>query len=49
MLNKTFKKLDLNDYLCSYTDHSEVCKYQKPSDTQIDAIFREMGKNTKAE
>lgn len=49
MLNKTFKKLDLNDYLCSYTDHSEVCKYQKPSDTQIDAIFREMDKNTKAE
>ena len=49
MLNKTFKKLDLNDYLCSYTDRSAQCSYQKPSDTQLDAIFKEMDKNTKAE
>lgn len=49
MLNKTFKKLDLNDYLCSYTDRSAQCSYQKPSDTQLDSIFKEMDKNTKAE
>lgn len=48
-LNKTFKKLDLNDYLCSYTDRSAQCSYQKPSETQLDNIFKEMGKNTKEE
>lgn len=48
-LNKTFKNLDLNDYLCSYTDHSAKCSYQKPSDTQLDAIFKEMDKKTATE
>lgn len=48
-LNKVFKKLNLNDYLCSYTDCSARCSYQKPSEVQFDAIFREMDKNTKEE
>ncbi len=49
LLNKAFKKLDLNDYLCTYTDRSAQCSYQKPSETQIDAVYKEMGKNTNAE
>ena len=49
LLNKRFAKLDLNDYLCTYTDHSTKCGYQKPSEAQFDSIFKEMGKNTKAE
>lgn len=49
LLNKAFKNLDLNDYLCSYTDRSTQCSYQKPSETQIDAVYKEMGKNTNAE
>lgn len=49
LLNKRFAKLDLNDYLCSYTDRSALCGYKKPTDAQFDAIFKEMDKNTKAE
>lgn len=49
LLNKAFKKLDLNDYLCTYTDRSSQCGYQKPSETQLDGVYKEMGKNTKAE
>ena len=49
LLNKAFKKLDLNDYLCTYTDRSAQCGYQKPSETQLDSVYTEMGKNTKAE
>lgn len=49
LLNKRFAKLDLNDYLCTYTDHSAKCSYQKPSEAQFDSIFKEMGKDTKAD
>ena len=49
LLNKRFAKLNLNDYLCTYTDRSAKCGYQKPSEAQLDAIFKEMGKNTAAE
>lgn len=49
LLNKRFAKLDLKDYLCTYTDHSDKCSYQIPSEAQLDSVFRDMGKNTKAD
>lgn len=41
-----FKKLDINDFLRSYTDRS-VSK--KPTEAQINAVFEQMGKHTKIE
>ena len=49
LLNKHFSKLSLNDYLCSYTDRSGQCRHEVPSESQLDAIFKEMDKNTKTE
>ncbi len=46
-LNRQFAKLDLNDYLCSYTDRSAGCTCEKPDDAQLEAIFLSMGKETK--
>lgn len=48
LLNKQFAQLDLNDYLCEYTDISASCKYKIPTNTQLDAIFNDMGKTTDA-
>lgn len=45
-LNKQFASLDLNDYLCSYTDHSASCVCLKPNDAQRDEIFMSMNKRT---
>lgn len=45
-LNKQFANLDLNDYLCEYTDFSEKAAYKKPSKTDLDTIYRDMGKKT---
>lgn len=45
-LNKQFKNLKLEDYLRKYTDRSEECGFETPSPTQLDAIFKEMGKDT---
>lgn len=46
LLNKQFAHLDLNDYLCEYTDMSAACTYEKPTQAQLDAIFNDMGKTT---
>lgn len=46
LLNKQFANLNLDDYLCEYTDMSAVCKYEKPTKAQLDAIFNDMGKTT---
>lgn len=46
-LNKQFSKLDLNDYLCTYTDLSDSCEYAVPSQTEFETIFQDMGKTTK--
>lgn len=46
-LNKQFAKLNLEDYLCSYTDRSAGCAYDTPSEAQLEEIYRSMGKNTK--
>lgn len=45
-LNKQFSKLNLNDYLCSYTDMSEQCEYAVPSQSEFEAIYVDMDKNT---
>ncbi|MBD5544203.1 MAG: 4Fe-4S binding protein [Lachnospiraceae bacterium] len=45
-LNKQFAHLDLNDYLCEYTDMSSGCAYEKPTKAQLDAVFNDMGKTT---
>lgn len=46
LLNRQFAHLDLNDYLCEYTDMSAGCVYEKPTKGQLDAIFKDMGKTT---
>lgn len=47
-LNKQFSHLDLNDYLCGYTDLSAECAYDVPNGADLDRIFSDMGKNTAA-
>lgn len=45
-LNKQFAHLNLNDYLRHYTDRSASCQIQRPNESQLNAIFMEMGKKT---
>lgn len=45
-LNKQFKDLNLNDYLRNYTDRSESCRYNIPSEQEREHIFNDMGKIT---
>lgn len=47
-LNKQFEKLDLNDYLCTYTDRSDSCRYVLPDQGEIEKIYGNMGKTTAA-
>lgn len=49
LLNRRFAKLDLNDYLCTYTDRSAQCSFKIPSQAELDKVFMEMNKLTKAE
>jgi len=44
--NKQFEMLDLKDYLRSYTDRSEECKYEIPNEAELDDIFISMNKLT---
>jgi len=48
-LNKQFKKLNLNDYLRTYTDRSVQCTYQIPTLEEEQDIFAQMQKNTAEE
>lgn len=48
LLNKQFAQLDLNDYLCEYTDLSASCRHEEPTKAQLDAVFQDMGKTTEA-
>ena len=48
-LNKAFAKLDLNDYLCTYTDRSAKCAYEKPNSAQLSEIYKSMNKHTVAD
>ena len=45
-LNKQFANLRLEDYLRKYTDKSRQCKYKKPSEAELNAIFNDMHKTT---
>lgn len=46
-LNHQFSKLNLQDYLRTYTDLSASCSYQMPSEKQLLEIFRSMDKISK--
>lgn len=48
-LNRQFSKLNLKDYLRTYTDLSSECSYQIPTESQLLEIFKSMDKNTKEE
>lgn len=43
-LNKQFSKLNLNDFIRKYTDHSADCKYKIPNTAELDNLFNDMGK-----
>ncbi len=45
-LNKQFAKLNLEDYLCSYTDRSAGCVYEQPDARELEAIYNSMEKTT---
>lgn len=45
-LNKQFAKLSLDDYLCTYTDRSAGCAYEKPEGRELEAIYNSMNKTT---
>lgn len=44
-LNKQFESLRLEDYIRKYTNRSENCRIRIPSETELDAVFKEMNKN----
>ena len=45
-LNKQFAKLSLDDYLCTYTERSAGCAYEKPDARELEAIYNSMEKTT---
>lgn len=45
-LNKQFAKLNLEDYLCTYTDRSKDCRFEQPGNKELDIIFNEMLKTS---
>ena len=48
-LNKQFSNLNLEDYICEYEDKSSVCRYSKPNQKELTAVFNDMQKTTAAE
>ncbi len=48
-LNKQFARLNLNDYLRSYTDRSASCPTSQPTDQELERIFESMNKHTAEE
>lgn len=47
-LNKQFASLNLDDYLCEYTDFSKDAAYTQPTKAELDAVYNDMGKKTPA-
>ena len=45
-LNKQFENLDLNDFVRRYTDRSADCVFKIPSNSELEAIFAKMRKDT---
>lgn len=46
LLNKQFKKLQLDDFIRHYTDKSALCPITQPSFEEINEVFRAMLKDT---
>ncbi len=46
-LNKQFSHLNLEDYLCTYTDLSDSAKSSMPSRDELEEVYRSMDKLTK--
>ncbi len=46
LLNERYKNLNLDDYLCEYTDLSSEVTMKIPTKTELDYIFHTMNKNT---
>jgi iron only hydrogenase large subunit-like protein len=44
--NQQFKDLNLNDYLRTYTDMSKTCQFKNPTSSDVQAIFKDMLKDT---
>ncbi|MBR5408298.1 MAG: 4Fe-4S binding protein [Lachnospiraceae bacterium] len=45
-LNKQFAGLKLDDFLRKYTDRSRECAYRIPSDSELEAVFAKLHKDT---
>ena len=45
-LNRQFANLCLDDFLRKYTDRSRECGYKKPSEAEIEAVYRSLKKDT---
>ncbi len=45
-LNEQFAKFDLEDYLCTYTDLSNLTDLSIPTQLELKSIYKEMHKNT---
>lgn len=45
-LNKQFSHLNLDDYICGYTDMSKECAYDIPNQAELERIYSDMGKKT---
>ena len=48
-LNSQFSKLDINDFIRKYTDHSGEIVIKRPTQAELDEIFRDMEKGTEQE
>lgn len=48
-LNQKFAKLDINDFIRHYTDHSKEIVIKKPNASELENIFGSMKKTTAAE
>lgn len=48
-LNKQFSDLNLEDFIRTYTDRSASCRYQHPTQKQLEKIYADMGKTDEKE
>lgn len=48
-LNSQFAKLDINDFIRKYTDHSKEIFIKKPNGAELEEIFKSMEKRTEQE
>lgn len=45
--NRQFESLNLDDYLRGYTDRSDECRYEIPTEDEFEAIYLSMNKRSK--